>query len=49
MHTLAVYASVPQPHDQHVLEEPFQIWNFYIYAEHTHKKVMCMLRVRISS
>ncbi len=36
-------------HDQHVLKGPFQIRNFYAYAEHTRKKLMRMLRVRISS
>ncbi len=30
-------------------EGPFQIWNFYAYAEHTHKKLMRMLRLCISS
>jgi hypothetical protein len=31
------------------LKRPFQIWNFYTYAEHTRKKLMHMHRVRISS
>jgi hypothetical protein len=31
-----VHASVPYEHDQHVLKGPFQIWNFYAYAEHWH-------------
>jgi hypothetical protein len=42
-------ASVPYVHAQHSLKGPFQIWNFYAYAEHTRKKLMHMLRVRISS
>jgi hypothetical protein len=29
---------------QHALKGPFQIWNFYAYAEHTCKKLMRMLR-----
>ncbi len=43
--------SVPYAHAQHALKRPppFQIWNFYAYAEHTRKKLMRMLRVRISS
>jgi hypothetical protein len=32
-------ASVPYVHAQHALKGPFQIWNFYAYAEHTHKCV----------
>ncbi len=28
---------------------PFQLWKFYAYTEHTRKKLMCMLRIRISS
>ncbi len=44
-----MYASVPYLHDQHVLKGTFQIWNFYAYTEHTCKKLMLMLRVRISS
>jgi hypothetical protein len=45
----SVHASVPYAHAQHALKEAFQIWNFYAYAEHTHKKLMRMLRVRTSS
>jgi hypothetical protein len=41
--------AVPYAHDQHVLKGPFQIWNFYAYDEHTRKKLILMLRVRISS
>jgi hypothetical protein len=37
-----VHASVPYAHAQHLLKGPFQIWNFYIYAEHTRKKPMRM-------
>jgi hypothetical protein len=44
-----VHASVPYAHAQHALKEPFQTWNFYAYDEHTRKKLMRMLRVRISS
>jgi hypothetical protein len=43
------HASVPYVHAQHALKGPFQIWNFYAYAEHASKKLMRMLRVRISS
>ncbi len=35
--------SVPYAHAQHVLKGPFQIWNFYTYAEHTRKKPVRML------
>jgi hypothetical protein len=41
-------ASVPYAHAQHALKGPFRIWNFYAYAEHTRKKLMLMLTVRIS-
>jgi hypothetical protein len=43
----SVLTSVPYMHAQHVLKGPLQIWNFYAYAEHTRKKLMRMLRVRI--
>ncbi len=46
-HTRSVHASVPYAHDERVLKGPFQICNFYSYAEHTQKKLMHMLRVRI--
>ncbi len=42
LHARSVHASVPYAHDQHVLKGPFQIWNFYAYAEHTGKKRMHM-------
>ncbi len=46
----SVHASVPDAHaHQHVLKGPFQIYNFYAYAEHMHKNLMLMLRVCISS
>ncbi len=32
-----------------VCRDIFQIWNFYAYAEHMRKKLMRILRVRISS
>ncbi len=35
-----MHASVPYAHAQHALKAPFQIWNFYDYAEHTPKKLM---------
>ncbi len=40
----SVHVPVPYAQDHHVLKGPFQIWNFYAYAEHTH-----MLWVRINS
>jgi len=46
--TLSV-PSVPYVYDQHVLKGPFQICNFYAYAEPTHKNLMLMLKVCISS
>jgi len=45
----SVHPLVPSAHAQHGLKGPLQIWNFYAYAEHTPKKLMCMLGVRISS
>ncbi len=45
----SVHASVPYGYAQHGLKEPFQIWNFYAYSEHTHKKLVLMFRVHISS
>jgi hypothetical protein len=33
-----VHTSVPYANAQHALKRPFQIWNFYAYAEQTHKK-----------
>jgi hypothetical protein len=44
-----VLASVPDQHDQHILKALFKIWNFYANAEHTHKKLMLLLRVHISA
>jgi hypothetical protein len=44
-----VHAAVPYANVQHVLKGPFQIWNFYPYAENdafaqgTHQFVMSML------
>jgi hypothetical protein len=32
----------PDVHAQHVLKGPFQMWNFYAYAEHTRKKLKPM-------
>ncbi len=45
----SVHASVPYAHAQRVLKEHFQNWNLYAYAEHTHKKLMHVLRISISS
>jgi hypothetical protein len=56
----SVWASVPDAYAQHahqflmrmlsmVCRDLFQIWNFYVYTEHTLKKLMRMLRVRVSS
>jgi hypothetical protein len=49
----SVHASVPYAYvlliAQHGLKKPFQIWNFYAYPEPICKKLMCMVRVCISS
>jgi hypothetical protein len=45
----SAYASVPFTDAQHGLKGPFQIWNFYAYAEHICKELMCMLSNCISS
>ncbi len=53
-------ASVPDAYAQHTLQfltrklsmvwrDLLQIWNFYAYAEHTRKKLVRMLSIRISS
>ncbi len=57
LHVCSACASVPYTHAHHALKGPFQIWNFYAYAEHTRKKLMRgthqfltrMLSERISS
>ncbi len=41
------HASVPNAHAR--FEGPYQIWNFYAYAGHMHKKLMRMLRLHVSS
>jgi hypothetical protein len=45
----SAYASVPFTDAQHGLKGPFQIWNFYAYAEHICKELMCMLSNCIGS
>ena len=54
----SAYASEPDAYAQHahqfltrmlsmVCRELFQIWNFYTYAEHTRKKLVRMLSIRV--
>ena len=55
---LRACASVPDTYAQHALQfltrmlsmvcrDLFQIWNFYAYAEHTRKKLVRMLSIRV--
>jgi hypothetical protein len=43
-----VHASVSYAHVQHALKALFKFGIFTLYTEHTHKKLMRMLRLRIT-
>jgi hypothetical protein len=38
-------ASNSDAYAQNVLKGPFQIWNFYVYAQRTHQILTCMLSI----